>query len=378
MTDPFMNHHDDDFTPIRDQARRFLQAALSPDYLKSLLEAPGTFDQTTWRAAAELGWPAAAVREAQGGLGLGWRGTCVLAEELGRVTASLPLIGTSALSRLLYSLEGVTQFQGTAALLRDGERHACLAFMQPGEAGLALRPTIRLSEGRLDGRSALTPFAATADYALVTAAQHDGLCLALVDLTQPGVAREIDAMIDNSRAAARLVFDAALAQVVASGTSVGAVLWPLVSEVALATAFEQIGGAEVCLETARAYALERTAFGQPIGRFQAIKNKVAEMYIRIELARGCALDALAAHEADDPAWLGLAATARLAAIDAYEYAARENIQTHGAIGITWEAQPHHDYRRSRALALEWGSAIFWRERVLAEAAFESVAQTTET
>jgi alkylation response protein AidB-like acyl-CoA dehydrogenase len=127
------------------------------------------------------------------------------------------------------------------------------------------------------------------------------------------------------------------------------------------------------VEMARDYALERKAFGQPIGRFQSIKAKLADMYVRIEMARGCALDALALLEQGESDWMGLAASARIGAIDAYEFCARENIQTHGAIGVTWEATPHHHYRRSRALAVELGAAIVWRERLLAEVGFDLAA-----
>jgi hypothetical protein len=223
--------------------------------------------------------------------------------------------------------------------------------------------------GKLNGATAVTPFAASAAWALVPATDEAGLVLLLVDLNQAGVTRRLEPAIDNSRAAATLAFDGTAATVLAAGASAEAALWQVASLAALGTAFEQVGGAQACLDMAREFALERKAFGQPIGRFQAIKSKLADIFIRIELARGCALDALAALEAHDPAWPSLAAAARVAATDAYEIAARETIQTHGAIGVTWEAMPHHHYRRSRALALELGAAASWRERLLATAAF---------
>src|SRR5690606_34632591 len=132
----------------------------------------------------------------------------------------------------------------------------------------------------------------------------------------------------------------------ATGSQAEAALWRAAGMAAIATAFEQVGGAQACLDMARDFALERKAFGQPIGRFQAIKSKLADIYIRTELARGCAIDALAAFDNQDPEWHSLAAAARVAATDAYEIGARESIQTHGAIGVTWEAMPHHHYRRS--------------------------------
>jgi alkylation response protein AidB-like acyl-CoA dehydrogenase len=362
-----MSEHTDDFEMIRDQARRYLDGTASPEHLKGMLEQPGGFDSLLWRGAVELGWPATALPEQHNGLGLGWRGLCVLAEELGRKSASLPLVPSAALAQLLAA-DGAAG-QEHLAELASGARHACLALCQSGAAGLALRPRMRWQDGLLSGGSAITPFAASADLALVPATGPDGLVLLLVALDQAGVSRRTEGALDNSRAAATLVFERACATLLASGAQAESALWQVASLAALGTAFEQVGGAQACLDLAREFALERKAFGQQIGRFQAIKSKLADIFIRVELARGCALDALAALETQDPNWPSLAAAARLAATDAYEVAARETIQTHGAIGVTWEAMPHHHYRRSRALALELGAAVSWRERLLATASF---------
>jgi alkylation response protein AidB-like acyl-CoA dehydrogenase len=361
-----MTLHNDDYEMVRDQARRFLNDAMQPERLKQLLETAGSFDAAAWASAAEFGWPAAAATEEQGGLGLGWRGVCVLAEELGRKTASIPLVASAAVANLLLADADSAEH---ASALVSGERHACLALMMHGEAGLALAPSCQLRDSLLYGQVPVTAFAASADYALLPAREGAAFRLVMVALAQGGVSRSVRPTIDNSRAAAALSFDGAHALTVASGDAARGALWRLASLAALATAFEQVGAAQVCLDMACAYALERKAFGQVIGRFQAIKGKLADMYVRIEMARGCAIDALDCLERGDPAWQGLAAAARVAAIDAYEIAARENIQTHGAIGVTWEAMPHHHYRRSRALALELGVSAMWRERLLSETGF---------
>lgn len=356
--------NDDDFEMIRDQARRYLDDALPPDYLKSLLEQPGSFDRRSWDAAVALGWPATAVAEEQGGLGLGWRGICLLAEELGRKTGSIPLIASAVVARTLLGCQEPKAHAAAAALV-SGERAACLAIMRAGEAGLAFTPSVHLSGGLLNGATAVTAFAACADGALVVASENGVLCLVYVDLGSAGVVRQVVTSLDNSRAAAVLQFDGACALRLASGDEAQQRLLEAASRAALATAFEQVGGAQACLDMAVAYALERKAFGQVIGRFQGIKFKLAEMYVHLEIAKGCAIDALEALESGDPQWQCLAAAARVAATRAYDYAARENIQTHGAIGVTWEALPHHHYRRSRVLALELGSTVVWRERLLA-------------
>jgi acyl-CoA dehydrogenase len=145
----------------------------------------------------------------------------------------------------------------------------------------------------------------------------------------------------------------------------------LLQRLAVITAFEQLGGSETCMELARDYAAQRHAFGQPIGKFQAIKHKIAEMYVLNELARGNALRAAQSLAQDQPDLPLRAAAARLSATTAYDYAAAEAIQVHGAIGVTWEHDLHLHYRRARATALELGSAAVWEDLIvdiLAEAA----------
>ncbi|RJF91715.1 acyl-CoA dehydrogenase family protein [Noviherbaspirillum saxi] len=361
-----MNEQNDDLEMIRHEARRFLGDVALPEHLKALLEVPGSFDRQIWNSAVDLGWPATLHAEENGGLGLGWSGLCVLAEEMGRKTVSLPLMSSAVAAYLVLSAGGAVFAQDLGKQLISGERHACLALVTDGEAGNPQSGVIDMKGGKLHGRTAVVPFGASADYALVTAQSSGVTQLVLVALEQKAVTRDIVPTIDNSRAGAVLRFDGAEAYSLATGTYATQRLRQLSSAAALVTAFEQLGGAQACLDMARDYALERKAFGQPIGRFQSIKAKLADMYTRIEISRGCALDALGALERGEPEWFGLAAAARVGATDAYEIAARENVQTHGAIGVTWEALPHHHYRRSRALAVELGSAAAWRERLMAE------------
>ncbi len=144
--------------------------------------------------------------------------------------------------------------------------------------------------------------------------------------------------------------------------------WAGVQEVldraAILLAFEQVGGADASLQMARNYAQERFAFGRPIGSFQAIKHKLADMYVALELARSNAYYgawALSAGSADIPI---AAATARISATEAFHLASKENIQTHGGIGFTWAVDCHLFYRRSKNLALALGSAPFWKNRLI--------------
>lgn len=366
-----MGVQDEDLSLVRDQARRLIADMTAPERLKELLEEPGSFDRALWRQAIDMGWPAIAMAEEDGGLGLGWQGLALLAEELGRKTASIPLVAGAVALRAIIGSAVQGQLAEVVGELLSGERIACLAFCEAGEADIPAQPAVRLSAGRLSGRKAIAPFAAVADVALISACDDDGPTLVLVPLAQPGVSRVVAPSFDNARAAAALHFDGAEAVVLQSGATAVERIGELVALAAAATAFEQIGGAASCLELARGHAMERHAFGQPIARFQAIKHKLADMYWRLELARGAALEAIQAIDGGDPAWPALAAAARIGATEAYEFAARENIQTHGGLGVTWEAMPHHYYRRSRALAVELGSLVHWRDTLLGALGFDS-------
>jgi acyl-CoA dehydrogenase len=144
-----------------------------------------------------------------------------------------------------------------------------------------------------------------------------------------------------------------------SGRFAGAAALGILASQAVITAHEQVGGAAALLERARNYANDRKAFGQPIGAFQSVKHRIAEMYVLVELARANAVHAAA--EAGTPRFIQAAAAARLSASEAYDTAARDTVQIHGGIGVTWEAGLHLHQRRARTLAIEQGQALFWED-----------------
>jgi alkylation response protein AidB-like acyl-CoA dehydrogenase len=140
-----------------------------------------------------------------------------------------------------------------------------------------------------------------------------------------------------------------------------ATLW---DRAAVLVAFEQLGGADACLDMARAYVLERRSFGRVVGSYQAVKHRLVDIYVANELARSNAYYAAWALAEDAPELPLAAAVARVSATEAYEFASRENIQLHGGIGFTWEADPHLHYRRSRLLALALGPLSHWQDKVV--------------
>jgi alkylation response protein AidB-like acyl-CoA dehydrogenase len=341
----------EDLQAIKDQAARFLNERADPEYLKVLLDSPASFDRESWASMADMGWPMLAVDEAQGGLGLGLRGLAVLAEEMGRTTVSLPLLAVYQLAKIIKQNTADDGLFEVLEALMTGSRVACFVCGTP----------LQLIEGKLQGRSAATTFAAVADYAIVLVNDEGQQKIVLVNLADTTVAKEPVSAIDQARGQARLNFSASDVQVLASDNA-DQVYADCLAVAALLTAVEQSAGAEAAMLLARDYALERKVFGQTLGALQAIKHKIADMYWRIELARGCVDDALLAYEAEDDSWRELAAASRVAAIEAYEFSAKECMQTFGGLGSTWEGLPQHHYRRSRVLALELGSRLEWRER----------------
>ncbi|MBA3055253.1 MAG: acyl-CoA dehydrogenase [Sphingomonadales bacterium] len=340
-------------TMLLDQATRLLEAEVDQSRLKTLLEAPGSFDRALWEKAVELGWPAIAIPELGGGLGLDLESLTPLLQELGQRTVSLPLVSGYVTAMALLD-NGVAA--DVVAALASGEAIAALAFGEAGDCGLM--PAAKFANGKITGAKAPAAFAAVADHALVTALDGDTPGLYLVALGGAGVERDVLEVIDNARAAAGLRLAGAPATPVVTGW---AAVLRTAGIAATLTAFEQVGGSERCLKISVEYAKERKVFGQPIGAFQAIKHKLADMYQEVEIGRGCAIDALESLVAGQSDFLSLACTARLGAGASYDFCARECIQTHGGIGVTWEAEPQHHYRRARSLALELGGAPFWRD-----------------
>jgi alkylation response protein AidB-like acyl-CoA dehydrogenase len=205
-----------------------------------------------------------------------------------------------------------------------------------------------------------------ADFAVVVASEATGRAgLFLVDLKDGDLTCAPVTTVDPTRSHARIVFDGATAEPLgAAGAG-----WPLVERIldraAVLVAFEQLGGAQAALDMAKEYALGRFAFGRQIASFQAIKHKLADMYVAVELARSNAYYGAWALSKDAPELPVAAATARVAATEAYYQAAKENIQIHGGMGFTWEFDCHLHYRRAKLTGLMLGSARRWKDLLVA-------------
>jgi len=350
---------------LKDQAQRLLSGEAYFDRLRELAGSDHVCDEEIWRQAAELGWQAVLVPEAFGGLGLGLTEAVVLAEELGRSVAAIPFTQSAVLfTHAIVQLADAAEQERMLPALSQGRVIGCIAFAEEGSAAIPSAPQVECRGGALYGSKPSVAGAACASHSIVYArcAESGEVGLYLGALESPAVTVKVGTYLDDNMQYADVCFDGAPAVALASDAESS--LANILDMGALVYAFEQVGGAQACLDMASAYALQRKAFGQLIGGFQAIKHNLAEMYTLVELARGAASQALLAQLAGSATRVAAVAAARFAASRAFEYCAKENIQIHGGIGITWEANCHFYYRRSKTLAMVLGGAPYWAERLV--------------
>jgi len=351
---------------LRDQARKFLAEHASSTRVRRILDTAAAYDEELWKGMAEMGWPGTAIPEAYGGAGFGYLELCVLAEELGRSLAPTPFASTIYLAAEALLLAGSeAQKRRWLPRIAQGEAIGCLALAEGPQAPTAETLTTRFAGGKVTGTKAPVMDGDVAHLAVVAARGDDGAAsLCLVDLTGPGVTRAPLRTVDPTRSVARIDFAGAPAEVLGVAGRGASLLERVLDRAAVLVAFEQVGGAQAALDMGREYALGRFAFGRPIASFQAIKHKLADMYVAVELARANAYYGAWALSTDAPELPVAAAAARVSATEAYFHAAKENIQTHGGMGFTWEFDCHLYYRRAKLLGLALGSERRWKDLLI--------------
>jgi acyl-CoA dehydrogenase len=355
--------YDEGQQAIATESRRVLDARMDKARLLGLIEQVGSCDKPFWDTAVEQGWTALAIPEEHGGLGLGLVELGLVALATGAATAGAPFltVGYGASRALLAGGD-------TAWLpkLAGGEALATVA-MAEGNSPLPPAPAVRFAAGKLSGTKPAVTGGLTADIAVVWASGESGPVLALAELA--GLSRKAVDSYDNSRLYADLVFNGTPATVLAEGESARSLALDILARMAVVTAHEQVGGSEAMLAIARDYAVTRKAFGQPIGAFQSIKHRIAEMYGLVEVARANCIHAAASE--GQAGFLIAAADARIAATDGYDTCTRDCIQIHGGIGVTWEQGLHLHMRRARSLAVEQGNLYFWEDVLVSQLAGEA-------
>jgi alkylation response protein AidB-like acyl-CoA dehydrogenase len=355
----------DEQKALKDEARRFLAAVSPLSVVRTALDNPAEgYNKALWVRISEQGWCGAAIPQEYGGIGMGYVELCALAEELGRALAPVPFASS------VYQFAEALLVAGTEAqkaellpAVATGTLIGTLAVSEGPGVLMPQRIATRFSDGRLTGSKNPVADGLAADRAVVLTTSDAGPGLCLVDLTGPGVARKGLATIDPTRGSAGIVFDGAPAQPLGAPGQGLELIARIEDRAAILLAFEQLGGADRCLEMARDYALERYAFGRPIGSYQAIKHKLADVFVKNEVARANAYYGAWALSTGAPELPVAAAAARVAGSAAYWLASKECIQTHGGIGFTWEADCHFFYRRARHLGLVLGAPRDWKRRL---------------
>lgn len=354
--------YDEGQLAIASESRRIAEARCDPNKLLGLLERRGEYDDTFWAMACEQGWTALAIPEEHGGLGLGLVELGLVAFQAGRSLSGAPFLTSSFGAARALMTGGDTEQQAQwLPHLASGECIGTVAFAELNEP-LPAQPTVTFTDGRLHGTKQGVVGGAHADLAIVLVSDKGTPVLVAASLENAG--RTLAETFDNSRCIAAIDFDGTAATELLRGSGALDCALGVLAAQAVVTAHEQTGGAETLMERARDFANTRQAFGQPIGGFQSVKHRIAELYVLTELSRANAIHAAGRDGHDD--FVEAAAAARLSACEAYDTAARDCTQIHGGIGVTWEAGIHLHMRRARSLAVEQGNCFFW-EDVLVDA-----------
>ncbi len=366
------------FSAEQDELRRTARAVLARECPMSLvrahLDAPGGAADSLWKAMAGAGWMGLGFGEDVGGAGLGLVEQVVLLEELGRALAPGPYFATVMLGGAAIDLAGdAAQRRRWLPGIASGATRATLAFLEDVERWDAA--AIRLAaepdgDGvRLRGTKRFVLEAACADWIVVAARRGDGdanVALVAIEAGSPGLAVAPVALLDGTRKLATLRFD---------GVRVGrgALLpggWPALARVLdrakVGLCAEMIGAAAGVLERSVAYVKTREQFGQPIGSFQAVQHKCADMLVALEGAKSATYAAAWALQEDEPDAPVAAATAKAITSDAFAKIAADGIQLHGGQGFTWEQDLHLFYKRAKASERLFGDGA-WNREIVARA-----------
>jgi alkylation response protein AidB-like acyl-CoA dehydrogenase len=358
----------EDQNELRSTTARFLEEKSSSAIVRELMEGDTGFDEGTWKQMADLGWFGMAIPEEYGGIGFGFVEVTVLMEEMGKKLLPAPYFSSVILSANAI-LNAGTEDQKKELLpgIADGTTRAALAFVEPSGKWEVDSVELSASESggnwTLSGDKSYVIDGATANLLVVAAKTGKGVSLFTVDPDADGVTRTPLATLDMTRKQAKISFNSTPAKLLGEDGAGAAALAKTLDQAAAALAAEMVGGSQQCLDMSTTYAKERYQFGRPIGSFQAIKHKCANMLMEVEMARSAAYYAGWAA-AEDPDELSLAASlAKAYCSDAYFHAAAENIQIHGGIGFTWEHDAHLYFRRAKSSEIYLGDATYHRELV---------------
>ena len=361
----------DDQKLLQEQARKFLTDKCSRKLVRSVLDNnKNQYSKELWQEVVNMGWTATAIPEEYGGLGLGMLELCVIAEELGRSLAPIPFSSSIYIfAEFLKAYGSEDQKKQYLPKIASGELIGSFAFPETKGTPRTNNINSKVENDKLSGKKLPVNDGQVADVLIVAAnsdnnQNHNSLSLYIVETNQAGVEEKLLDTLDPTRPSSQIEFSNVACSVLGEKGEGWSMIQNILNRAAVLFAFEQVGGAQVALDEAKKYSIERYAFGKPIGSFQALKHKMADMYVKNELAKSNAYYGAWALSTDSMELPVAAAGARVSATEAFHYASKENIQIHGGVGFTWEYDCHLFCRRSKLLSLNLGSIRKWKENLI--------------
>jgi alkylation response protein AidB-like acyl-CoA dehydrogenase len=352
---------------LRSAVKRFLQEKSPETEVRRLMETEEGYDPAVWsQMADQLGLQSLTIPEEYGGSGFSYVELIIVLEEMGNVLLCAPFFSTVALAANALLTSGDEQAKKDLLPgLASGETIGTLAITEDNGRwdfdGIALAARESGGSWTLDGHKSFVIDGHTANLILVVARTGAGLSLFAVEGDASGLTRTSLPTMDQTRKQARLVFENTPARLIGSEGGAAESLTKTLDLAAVALAAEQVGGAQHCLDSSVDYAKNRIQFGRPIGSFQAIKHKCADMLLEVESAKSAAYYAGWAAAEDSDELPVVASLAKSYCSEAYFHAAAENIQIHGGIGFTWEHDAHLYFKRAKSSELLFGDPAYHRE-----------------
>ncbi len=348
----------DDQRAIKRTAREMLASRYRPETVRELAADERGFTDAQWQELADLGWPGMIVPEEFGGLGLGAVELAVIHEEIGYALAPSPLLSTLSAALLLSAAGTDEQKQRWLSGIASGELRGTLAVWEPHSSPAPDRAELTSSDGHLTGTKVAVSDAAGADVVIVSGAEGHHFA---VEKAATGVEIRPQKALDPTRKLYTLTLENTPAEQLHGGDRER-------TDHAYATIFtalaaENVGIAQKALEMAVAYAKDRKQFGRPVGSYQAVSHRCAQMLLEVEGARSLCYWAGWALDHDPQTALRAASMAKAYAGEAGYRVAASALQVHGGIGFTWEHDLHFFLKRARANGHAYGDARWHRERV---------------
>lgn len=349
----------DDQRAIKSTAHEFLQARYRPETIRELADDERGFTDEQWRELAELGWTGVTIPEEHGGLGLGAVELVVIAEEMGYALAPSPFFSGTCAALLLVAAGTDAQRERWLEPVASGDARGTLAVWDEHAGWAPDRSEVEAAGGTLSARKIAVPDASTADFVVVSGADGNHF---LVDPRGPGVGVHAQKPLDPTRKLFSLELDEAPAEPLAHGPDA---ISHAYATIVTALAAENVGVAQRAMEMAVAYSQERKQFDRPIGSYQAVSHRCAQMLLEVESARSLAYGAAWAIDNEPQTAARAASMAKAYAGDAGFRVAASALQVHGGIGFTWEHDLHFFLKRATANAHAFGDSRWHRERVAA-------------